>query len=75
MKKCKVVAGDLQLLDLGMPVEDREDVTKNVDIIYNLAASIRFNDTLTKSVINNTRGVREVLALAKQCKRLEVNLK
>lgn len=61
-------------LDLGISAEDREEIAANVEIIYSMAANVRFNDTLTKAVLNNTRGTREMLALAKQCQKLEVSL-
>lgn len=72
ISKIKVISGDLSLLNLGISEQDRLEVTQNVDIIYSLAASVRFNDSLTKSVLTNTRGVRELLTLAKECKKLKV---
>lgn len=74
VSKIRVVSGDLSLLNLGISEEDRHEITQNVEIVYSLAASVRFNDTLTKSVLTNTRGVRELIALAKECKNLKVKI-
>ncbi len=67
-----VVSGDSTELKLGISDEDREEIVNNVSIIYNFAATIRFNEQLKRAVMLNLRGTRETLELGKQCKKLEV---
>ncbi|KAJ8958400.1 hypothetical protein NQ318_002182 [Aromia moschata] len=45
-----------------------------VNIVYHVAASVRFDDSLKDAVIMNTRGTREVVELCKKMKRLDVLL-
>lgn len=71
-QKCHVIEGDCSLLDLGISRNDRELIKENVSIIYHCAATDTFNEALKKSVLLNTRGTRELIALAKECAHLEV---
>lgn len=71
--KVKVITGDMSLLGLGLTIEDRQRLVNNVHIIYNFSAVVRFNEPLKKAILTNTRGTREMLNLARQCKSLEVN--
>lgn len=75
LPKCKVISGDMSLANLGLSEEDRYEIIENVNFIYNMAANLRFNNSLKYAILNNTRGTREMLTLAKQCKLLEVILR
>lgn len=68
-----MISADLMTIGLGLSDNDRKEIIENVEIIYNLAATVRFDVTLTQAVLNNTRGCREMLTLAKQCKKLKVS--
>lgn len=59
-------------IGLGISEEDKNLLTNSVEIFYNFAATIRFDETLKRATLLNTRGTRELLELAKQCKKLEV---
>ncbi|KAJ8935190.1 hypothetical protein NQ314_012946 [Rhamnusium bicolor] len=52
--------------------EDRKILIEEVHIVYHIAASVRFDDSLRDAVIMNTRGTREVAKLSKEMKHLEV---
>ncbi|KAJ3667018.1 hypothetical protein Zmor_002429 [Zophobas morio] len=71
-QKVEAVSANLETRDLSLSSEDREKITKEVDMIYHCAASIRFDETLQKAVFLNTRGTKLMLQLAKACKRLLV---
>lgn len=60
------------MLDLGMCQKERELIKENVSIIYHCAATDTFDEAFKKSVLLNTRGTREMLALARECEYLEV---
>lgn len=72
MSKIEVLVGDIEELGLGLSEEDRQIVIENVTQIFHFAATIRFDEKLKKAVLMNTRGTREMLSLAGQCKKLEV---
>lgn len=70
--QCSVIAGDCMEIGLGISDEDKYLLTNSVEIFYNFAATIRFDETLKRATLLNTRGTRELLELAKKCKKLEV---
>lgn len=74
LKVCKAIPGDVSVDGLGLFPEDRELIANNVNIIYHCAATIRFDEPLKKAVLLNTRGTKLMLDLAKECKKLQVNI-
>lgn len=72
ISKIKIIKGDCGLLGLGISDEDRADIIENVSLVYHFAATIRFDEELKKAVELNTRGTREMINLALDCKKLEV---
>ncbi|XP_059061566.1 fatty acyl-CoA reductase wat-like [Achroia grisella] len=69
-KKLTAVVGDVNELGLGLGDEDRKKIATEVEIIVHAAATTRFDDTLKNATITNVRGTREILTLAKNCKKL-----
>lgn len=74
LNKVVAIPGDVMELDLGLSPENRKKLVEEVEIIHNLAATIRFDDPLKKAVLLNTRGTKLMLGLAKECKHLKVSL-
>lgn len=72
LKKVVAISGDVLEENLGMSKEDRETLINETNIIYHLAATIRFNDTFKNSVLLNVRGTKYMLDFAKECKDLIV---
>lgn len=64
------VEGDASQLNLGLS-EDSKKLLKNVSIIFNLAASVRFDDPIKFAIILNTRGTHEVVKFALELKNLK----
>ncbi|KAM3955063.1 fatty acyl-CoA reductase wat-like [Aphomia sociella] len=62
--------GDVNEVGLGLTPEDRHSITDEVEIIIHAAATTRFDDTLKNATMTNVRGTREILTLAKNCKKL-----
>lgn len=58
----------------GLADEDRKMLIENVSIIFNGAASVRFDDPLKGAILMNTRATREIIYLALEMKKLEVRL-
>lgn len=59
-------------LNLGLSEEDRALLIEKTNIIFHVAASVRFDDPLEKAIIINTRGAREVCKLALEMKNIDV---
>lgn len=74
LDKCTVIGGDATLPDLGISANDRQLLIDNVSIVYHCAATIRFDETLKKAVLLNTRGTKLMLELAEQFKHLDVSI-
>lgn len=70
--KVAYIGGDVTVPELGMSESDRQILIDEVDIVYHLAATIRFDETLKRAVLLNVRGTKMVLELAKQMKHIEV---
>lgn len=56
-----------------MSEADRQTIIDEVSLVYHCAATIRFDETLKKAVLLNTRGTKCMLDLAAQMKKLEVS--
>ncbi|CAH2235697.1 jg1978 [Pararge aegeria aegeria] len=65
------VAGDCSELGLGLSDEDRTLIVNRTNIIFHVAASVRFDDPLIVSTKLNLRGTREIIELAKDTRNLE----
>lgn len=64
------MAGDVGQDDLGLSPSDRKLLAENVNVIFHLAATLDFGDTLKTTVDINLLGTRRVVELAKQCTNL-----
>ncbi|XP_012265501.2 putative fatty acyl-CoA reductase CG5065 [Athalia rosae] len=69
-KKLIPVTGDVADEGLGLPTIERRVLTEKVSVIFHVAASVRFDDSLKQAVLLNTRGTREVCILAAGMKKL-----
>lgn len=72
MKKIEIIEGDCSKIELGISQENRKLLTEQVTLIYNLAATTRFDAPLTSAVNLNVRGTFELLKIAKECKKLQL---
>lgn len=70
MNKVKIISGDVAEINLGIAEKDIH-LLQNVSIIYHIAASVRFDDTLQRAILLNTRGTREVMMLALTLKNIK----
>lgn len=53
---------------------DRQTLIERVTIVIHAAASVKFNDSLKQTILNNTRSVRDVCMLAENMKNLVVRV-
>ncbi|KAJ1526611.1 hypothetical protein ONE63_008197 [Megalurothrips usitatus] len=68
----RCLAGDCCRDGLGLSTEDRRRLESEVHVFVHAAASVRFDDSLQKAVLQNTRAAREVSALAAGMHKLKV---
>ncbi|KAJ0182890.1 hypothetical protein K1T71_000866 [Dendrolimus kikuchii] len=72
LSKIVSVEGDVGDLHLGLRDSDWSTLAKEVDVIFHMAATTRFDESLRVATNVNVRGTREVLALARACKKLRL---
>ncbi|KAL4301690.1 hypothetical protein GQ457_10G008180 [Hibiscus cannabinus] len=71
--KISVIPGDISRQDLG--VEDSgliQQISKDVEVVLNLAATTNFDERYDVALGLNTMGVKYVVEFAKQCVKLQV---
>ncbi|CAD1479894.1 unnamed protein product, partial [Heterotrigona itama] len=61
-----VVAGDCSQPGLGMSAVDRQTVTREVSIVFHVAATVRFDEKIKLAVPINVRSPIEVMNLCKE---------
>ncbi|XP_014217999.1 fatty acyl-CoA reductase wat-like, partial [Copidosoma floridanum] len=69
--KITVIEGDCSLPGLGISEIDRELIVREVSIIFNVAATVRFDESLKQAVAINIQGPKEILNLSRQLKNLK----
>ncbi|XP_050358525.1 fatty acyl-CoA reductase 1-like [Nymphalis io] len=71
-EKVFFIAGDASEIGLGISDEDRTLIINRTNILFHVAASVRFDDSLKVAARLNLRGTREIVELAKDIRNLEV---
>ncbi|XP_050558144.1 fatty acyl-CoA reductase wat-like [Spodoptera frugiperda] len=64
------IIGELAEKNLAISEADRRIIIKEVDIIFHVAATISFQEPLRSAALVNVRGTKEMIVVAKQCRRL-----
>lgn len=75
MSKLTAVTGDVTLPGFGLSVSDMHLLIENVSIVFNSAATIKFNEELKDAIEMNVKGPMQLLNICRQMKRLEVFLR
>ncbi|XP_022823967.1 fatty acyl-CoA reductase wat-like [Spodoptera litura] len=65
------VKGDVAETKLGLSDKDWTMITSEVDVIFHVAATTRFDEALRVSTMINIRGTRETVLLGKDCQKLK----
>ncbi|KAF5222770.1 hypothetical protein ECC02_004101 [Trypanosoma cruzi] len=65
------VEGNIHDDRLGLNDKDCQRILTSVNYIVHMAATVNFDDRLTVAVDTNTLGALRVLAIAKECRKLE----
>lgn len=69
--KVHVVIGDIVLPDLGICDADRKMLVENVEIVFHVAATVRFDEQIRNAVQMNVLAVRKMIKLSRHLKNLE----
>ncbi|KAK9295404.1 hypothetical protein QLX08_010260 [Tetragonisca angustula] len=64
------VQGDMSLPDLGISPADRTMLIHNMNIVFHVAATVRFNEPLNVAVNTNTKDTARVIQLCKELKHV-----
>ncbi|XP_059046784.1 putative fatty acyl-CoA reductase CG5065 [Achroia grisella] len=71
-EKVFIVSGDVMEPGLGLSQEDRALLVNRVNIIFHVAASVRFDDSLPFAAKMNLGGTKELIDFAKEVRDLSV---
>lgn len=71
LKKIVAVAGDVTLPGFGLSPSDLQLIQENVSIVFNSAATVKFDEELKTAVQLNVKGPRELLAICRKMKQLQ----
>ena len=58
----------MSLPDLGLSRADRTMLIQNVNIVFHIAATVKFNEPLNVAVDINTKGTARIIELCKELK-------
>lgn len=67
------IPGDINDDKLGLAAADIDMLQQNVDIVFHVAATVRFNEPLKDAANLNTFGTKRIMELCTRMKRLKVN--
>ena len=70
--KIILVQGDMSLPNLGISSADLDLLVNNVSVVFNSAATVRFNEELRTAVKLNVKGPQQLLHICHQMKHLVV---
>ncbi|XP_067132204.1 putative fatty acyl-CoA reductase CG5065 [Centruroides vittatus] len=68
--KVECVKGDLTRVNLGISSSHMNLITKNVSVVFHLAASIKFDEPFRDSFVNNVESTKNVAEVCRQMKNL-----
>ncbi|CAD7006399.1 unnamed protein product [Ceratitis capitata] len=71
LQKVHAVRVDYSALDLGISPEDREKLCEDVEIVFNVVASVKFNEKLSDAIDINVLGTKKILDLSMEMKNLK----
>ena len=56
---------------MAMSEEDRSTVTRETNVVFHVAATVKFDEKLSKSIAINVRGTKELMDLAREMEGLQ----
>ena len=72
MSKVTAVTGDVTFPAYGLSPSDLRLLIENVSVVFNSAATIKFDEELKDAIQMNVKGPMQLLEICRQMKHLEV---
>lgn len=72
--KIKAINGDCGTTGLGMTSKDILTLADEVNIVFHVAATVRFDEKLRIAIAINVNGTGDVLDLCRQMRKLKVRI-
>lgn len=72
LDKIAFVAGDISCEDIGLSQFDQKVLIDNVNIVFHVAATVRFDEKLENAINLNTLGTKRLLDLCCKMTKLKV---
>lgn len=72
LEKIVVVAGDVSQVGFGLSPSDLKLLVENVSVVFNLAATVRFDEDLKAALKMNVKGPTSLLEICRKMKHLKV---
>ncbi len=73
LEKIVALSGDVTQENFGLSPSDLNLIIENVSIVFNLAATVRFDEELKSALQMNVKGPRYLLGICRRMKNLDVN--
>jgi hypothetical protein len=67
------IQGDITETGLGISAQNKEELCRDVSIVFHVAATVRFNENLKVALKTNVVGTQEVVNLCKEMPLLAVS--
>lgn len=74
LDKVVAIGGDITSPGYGLSSADLQLLIDNVSVVFNSAATVKFDEELKTAINMNVRGPKELLEICRQMKRLQVSL-
>ncbi|KAL6266507.1 hypothetical protein P5V15_003356 [Pogonomyrmex californicus] len=74
LNKVIPITGNVAAENLGLLPAEEQMLIERVSVIFHVAASVRFDESLKDAIFNNTRSTRDVCILAQRMKKIVVLL-
>lgn len=69
-----IIPGDCAAYGLGISEENRKLIIENVNIVFHVAASVRFDEKLRSAIALNVQATEYILELCSAIKNLDVSI-
>jgi alcohol-forming fatty acyl-CoA reductase len=73
LNKLVCISGDINEPEIGLNEDDTELLSNRIDIVFHVAATVRFNEPLKNAAILNTFGTQRVMDLCTKMTNLKVS--
>lgn len=71
--KVTAISGDCSLPGLGLTALDKELIMREISIVFNVAATVRFDEKIKQAVAINVNSTKEMMELARCIHNLKVS--